>query len=108
MELEEEGHEMLQIEKPVNETQMIMVKNLRKKEHMKFIIAEILARRYPNDQVDAIDQKNAAEDELKKISTVKELRKELLKELNEDDESTEFKLCSKLALNFGAYNLTKN
>ena len=62
---------MLQIEKPVNETQMIMVKNFRKKEHMKFIIAEILARRYPNDQVDAIDQKNAAEDELKKSQQLK-------------------------------------
>ena len=98
---------MLQIEKPVNETQMIMVKNLHKKEHMKFIIAEILARRYSNDQDDVTDQKNAAEVELKKILTVKELRKELLKELNEDDESTEFKLCSELALNFGAYNLIK-
>ena len=35
------------------------------------------------------------------------LQKATLKELNEDDESTEFKLCSELALNFGAYNLTK-
>ena len=65
-------------------------------------------QQHRNDQDDATDQKNAAEVELKKIITVKELRKELLKELNEDDESTEFKLCSELALNFGAYNLTKN
>ena len=35
---------------------------------MKFIIVEILARRYPNDQDDATDQKNPAEVELKKVA----------------------------------------